>query len=42
MRGFALADNVTHDNEMYGTAAVYFRLKGLVPPSTEGRLTRKP
>jgi hypothetical protein len=28
--------NVAHDNEMYGTIAVYLRLKGLVPPSTEG------
>ena len=33
-RGFALADNVTHDNEMSGTVAVYMRLKGMVPPST--------
>lgn len=31
---------VTHDNEMYGTMAVYMRLKGLVPPSTEGRAGR--
>jgi hypothetical protein len=36
-RGFALADNVTHDNEMYGTAAVYLRMKGIVPPSTAAR-----
>jgi putative spermidine/putrescine transport system permease protein len=28
---------IAHDNEMYGTAAVYLRLKGIVPPSTEGR-----
>jgi hypothetical protein len=28
---------VAHDNEMYGTMAVYMRLKGLVPPSSEGR-----
>jgi uncharacterized damage-inducible protein DinB len=27
--------NAAHDNEMYGTIAVYLRLKGLVPPSTE-------
>jgi uncharacterized damage-inducible protein DinB len=27
--------NVAHDNEMYGSIAVYLRLKGLVPPSTE-------
>lgn len=36
----ALWGVVTHDNEMYGTMAVYMRLKGLVPPSTEGRATR--
>jgi uncharacterized damage-inducible protein DinB len=29
--------NVAHDNEMYGTIAVYLRLKGLVPPSSEGK-----
>ena len=27
--------NVAHDNEMYGTMAVYLRMKGIVPPSTE-------
>ena len=27
--------NVAHDNEMYGAIAVYLRLKGLVPASTE-------
>jgi len=26
----------THDNEEYGYMAVYFRLKGIVPPSSEG------
>jgi len=31
---------VSHDNEMYGTISVYLRLKGIVPPSTEGRTTR--
>jgi len=31
---------VVHDNEMYGTMSVYMRLKGLVPPSTEGRAAR--
>jgi uncharacterized damage-inducible protein DinB len=32
----ALAANVViHDNEMYGTIAVYMRAKGMVPPSTE-------
>jgi hypothetical protein len=25
----------SHDSEMYGTMAVYLRLKGIVPPSTE-------
>ena len=29
--------NVIHDNEMYGTMAVYMRLKGVVPPSTADR-----
>ena len=30
--------NVAHDNEMYGTmAAVYLRLKGIVPPTSEGK-----
>jgi len=29
--------NVEHDNEMYGTMAVYLRLKGIVPPSTSDR-----
>jgi hypothetical protein len=29
--------NVIHDNEMYGTMAVYLRIKGLVPPSSEPR-----
>jgi uncharacterized damage-inducible protein DinB len=32
-----LSLNVTHDNETYGSIAVYLRLKGLVPPSSEGR-----
>lgn len=27
--------NVIHDNELYGTMAVYLRLKGIVPPSSE-------
>ncbi len=34
-RGNILAGLVAHDNEMYGTSAVYLRLKGKVPPSTE-------
>jgi len=32
-----LSGNVTHDNEMYGSMAVYMRLKGIVPPSSEPR-----
>jgi hypothetical protein len=28
--------NNEHDNETYGTMAVYLRLKGIVPPSSEG------
>jgi hypothetical protein len=34
-RAAALANNVSHDNEMYGTSAAYLRAKGIVPPSTE-------
>jgi hypothetical protein len=34
-RAALLANNVTHDNEMAGTAYVYLRAKNLVPPSTE-------
>jgi hypothetical protein len=30
-----LAGNIAHDNECYGSMAVYLRLKGIVPPSTE-------
>jgi Asp-tRNA(Asn)/Glu-tRNA(Gln) amidotransferase B subunit len=33
----ALVGNTAHDNEMYGTMSVYMRLKGIVPPSSEGR-----
>ena len=33
----ALAGNVAHDNECYGAIAVYLRLKGIVPPSSEPR-----
>jgi uncharacterized damage-inducible protein DinB len=29
--------NVEHDNEMYGTAVAYLRLKGIVPPSSDRR-----
>jgi DinB superfamily len=31
----ALWGNVAHDAEMYGYMAVYLRLKGLVPPSSD-------
>lgn len=34
-KGLALTGTNTHGNEMYGTIAVYLRLKGIVPPSTE-------
>jgi len=33
----SLAGNVVHDNECYGAIAVYLRLKGIVPPSSEPR-----
>jgi hypothetical protein len=33
----ALVGNTTHANEEYGYMAVYLRLKGVVPPSSEGR-----
>lgn len=33
-RGLAVAGLNTHGNEMYGTIAVYLRLKGIVPPTT--------
>lgn len=32
----SLYGTVAHDNEMYGVIGVYMRLKGLVPPSSEG------
>jgi hypothetical protein len=32
-----LYSNLIHDNEMYGTMVVYLRIKGIVPPSSEGR-----
>ena len=34
-KGLFLFGTVSHGNEMYGTMAVYLRLKGIVPPSTE-------
>ena len=33
-KGVFLASDIGHSNEIYGTMAVYLRLKGLVPPST--------
>lgn len=33
----ALAGNIEHDTECYGSMAVYMRLKGVVPPSSEPR-----
>lgn len=36
-RAGALAGINVHDNECYGSMAVYLRLKGVVPPSTAGR-----
>jgi hypothetical protein len=32
-----LYGNIIHDNEMYGTAVVYLRMKNIVPPSSEPR-----
>ena len=29
--------NITHDNEMYGIIAAFLRIKGMVPPTSEGR-----
>lgn len=29
--------NISHDNEMYGNMVAYLRIKGIVPPSSEGR-----
>ena len=34
-KGLALTGTNSHGNEMYGTMAVYLRLKGIVPPTTE-------
>jgi hypothetical protein len=34
-RAALLMNNVVHDNELFGTAAVYMRSKNMVPPSTE-------
>ena len=29
--------NIAHDNEMYRQVVAYMRIKGIVPPSSEGR-----
>ena len=34
-KGLIPAELATHGMEMYGTMAVYLRLKGIVPPTTE-------
>lgn len=36
-RGGRLAYNTAHDQECYGSMAVYLRIKGIVPPSTAAR-----
>ena len=40
-RGLMVAGENAHANEIYGTMAVYLRLKGLVPPSTERSQQKK-
>jgi uncharacterized damage-inducible protein DinB len=40
-KGLALTGTNTHGNEMYGTMAVYLRLKGIVPPTTEKEMAAK-
>jgi hypothetical protein len=39
-KGLLPASLVTHGMEMYGTMAVYLRLKGIVPPTTERQMQR--
>lgn len=39
-RASALYGVLIHDNECYGNMAVYLRLKGIVPPSTESMMGR--
>jgi uncharacterized damage-inducible protein DinB len=41
VRGALLMYNITHNNEHYGSLAVYMRLKGHVPPSTVRAQQRK-
>ena len=40
-RGLMIAGENAHANEIYGTMAVYLRLKGIVPPSTERSQPKK-
>jgi len=40
-KGLILASTNSHGNEMYGTMAVYLRLKGIVPPTTERQNQQK-
>lgn len=40
-RAGLFANVVSHNNEMYGTGAVYLRAKGLIPPSTERAAMRQ-
>jgi len=41
VRGAMLMYNITHNNEHYGSLAVYMRLKGHLPPSTARAQQRK-
>ena len=36
-RNAALWGNLAHSEEMYGTIAVYIRIKNMVPPSSQGK-----
>lgn len=36
-RLWALVFNLTHDGEHYGNLVTYFRIKGMVPPSSRGQ-----
>jgi uncharacterized damage-inducible protein DinB len=36
-----LAGTIAHDDEQYGILSVYMRLKGVIPPSSEGPAQRK-
>jgi uncharacterized damage-inducible protein DinB len=40
-KGLVLTGTNSHGNEMYGTMAVYLRLKGIVPPTTEKEMAAK-